>query len=147
MYTIDMGNNSKFGRAVQTSVKAFKNMFPVLLGTILLVSLVIALVPMSWYASLFRWNEYVNSVIGSLLGSVSAGNPIVSYIIGGELLDQGVSITAVTAFLVAWVTVGLVQLPAEMALLGKRFALYRNGFAFISSMVVAIVVTTLMRML
>jgi uncharacterized membrane protein YraQ (UPF0718 family) len=89
----------------------------------------------------------VNSVIGSLLGSVSAGNPIVSYIIGGELLDQGVSITAVTAFLVAWVTVGLVQLPAEMALLGKRFALYRNGFAFISSMVVAIVVTTLMRML
>jgi uncharacterized membrane protein YraQ (UPF0718 family) len=147
MYTIDMGNNSKFGRAVQASVKAFKNMFPVLLGTILLVSLVIALVPMSWYASLFRWNEYVNSVIGSLLGSVSAGNPIVSYIIGGELLDQGVSITAVTAFLVAWVTVGLVQLPAEMALLGKRFALYRNGFAFISSMVVAIVVTTLMRML
>jgi uncharacterized membrane protein YraQ (UPF0718 family) len=142
-----MGNDSKLKPAVRKSAKAFGGMFPVLLGTILLVSLVIASVPMSWYTSLFRGNEYLHSVIGSLLGSVSAGNPIVSYIIGGELLDQGVSLTAVTAFLVAWVTVGFVQLPAEITILGKRFALYRNGLAFVSSIIVAIVVTAFMHVL
>jgi len=142
-----MGNDSKFAPAFRMSAKAFAGMFPVLLGTILLVSLVVTSIPVSWYASLFRGNEYVNSVIGSLLGSVSAGNPIVSYIIGGELLERGVSITAVTAFLVAWVTVGLVQLPAEIAILGKRFALYRNGLAFIASIAVAMIIMALMRVL
>jgi uncharacterized membrane protein YraQ (UPF0718 family) len=142
-----MGNDSKLAIAIRKSSKAFTGMLPVLLATILLVGLVIASVPASWYVSLFHGNEYVNSVIGSLIGSISAGNPIVSYIIGGEMLDQGVSIMAVTAFIVSWVTVGIVQLPAEIAILGKRFALCRNGLAFVSSLVVAIIVTTLIRML
>ena len=73
------------------------------------------------------------------IGSISAGNPITSYIFGGELLDQGINLLAVTAFLVAWVTVGLVQLPAESFLLGKRFAILRNAISFIFSIFVAII--------
>ena len=75
------------------------------------------------------------------MGSILAGNPITSYIIGGELLAQGISMTAVTAFLVAWVTVGMVQLPAESILLGKRFAVTRNIAAFVFSVIVAILTT------
>ena len=62
-----------------------------------------------------------------------------SYVLGGELFKQGVSLVAVTAFLVAWVTVGLVQLPAESMILGKRFAITRNITAFILSIIVAII--------
>lgn len=146
-YTMHMGHDSKIARAVRKSVKTFKGILPILLATVLLVSLVVTMIPMSWYTSLFRGNEFVNGIIGALLGSVSAGNPIVSYIIGGELLDQGVSITAVTAFLVSWVTVGIVQLPAEIAILGKRFALYRNGFAFISAILVALIISAIIYVL
>jgi len=46
---------------------------------------------------------------------------------------------AVTAFLVAWVTVGLVQLPAEVMMLGKKFAIIRNITAFIFAIIVAII--------
>jgi DNA-binding response OmpR family regulator len=46
--------------------------------------------------------------------------------LGGELLAKGISLVAVTALLVSWVTVGSVQLPAEALMLGSRFALYRN---------------------
>ena len=89
----------------------------------------------------------MDSFIGSAVGSILAGNPITSYIIGGELLVQGISLTAVTAFIVAWGTVGIVQLPAESMLLGKRLAITRNIAAFVFSVIVAIITTAIMGVL
>ena len=110
-----------------------------ILGTILLISLISALVPKSFYISVFSKNSLLDSFVGSSIGSISAGNPITSYIFGGEMLNQGVGLIAVTAFTVSWVTVGLIQFPAESAILGKKFALLRNLTAFIFSIVVAII--------
>jgi hypothetical protein len=53
-------------------------------------------------------------------------------------LKKGVSLFAVTAFMVAWVTAGLIQYPAEMQALGKRFAMLRNLFSIILAIVVSI---------
>jgi len=55
------------------------------------------------------------------------------------MLKQGVGLIAVTAFLVSWVTVGLIQFPAESTILGKKFAILRNISAFILSIIVAII--------
>ena len=82
---------------------------------------------------------FFDSFIGSAIGSISAGTPITSYIFGGELLKQGVGLIAVTAFLVAWVTVGFVQLPAESMILGKRFAFIRNLTAFVLAIIAALI--------
>lgn len=128
--------------------KAFKSVaeiFPLLLGIILLLGLVRTFVSKQLISSLFTGKLLQDTVIGSVMGSISAGNPITSYIIGGELLERGVSLFAVTAFIVAWVTVGVIQFPAEVIILGKRFAFARNILSFILSIVVAITtVTTLM---
>ena len=43
-----------------------------------------------------------------------------------------------TAFITAWVTIGLVQLPAEMAALGKKFAFIRNVLSMVLCMVISI---------
>ncbi len=131
--------NTKLKQSVVKAGKGIWSSIPILLGVILLVSLISAIIPTSAYSFLFKNNYLVDSFIGSSLGSVLAGNPITSYIIGGELLKQGVSLLAVTAFIVAWVTVGLVQLPAESMLLGKKFAIIRNITAFIFSIIVAVV--------
>jgi len=40
---------------------------------------------------------------------------------------------------VAWVTVGVIQLPVESATLGKKFALSRNITAFVLSVMVAVI--------
>ena len=89
---------------------------------------------------------FVDSLIGAGIGSILAGNPVTSYIIGGELLTQGVSLAAVTAFLVAWVTVGLVQLPAESILLGKRFAITRNITSFVFAIIAAYTTTAIINL-
>ncbi len=130
--------NKDFKGAVIKALKALWNAFPVLVGVALLVSLTAVLIPKSAAAFIFRGNMLLDALVGGVLGSIMAGNPITSYVLGGELLGQGISLLAVTSFLVAWVTVGIVQLPAESILLGKRFAVARNITAFIFSMIVAV---------
>ena len=125
--------------AIVKSARSLWNATPMILGTVMLVSLVSVLVPKSFYTMLFSKNPVIDSLIGAVVGSISAGNPITSYIFGGEMLKQGISLVAVTAFIVAWVTVGLIQLPAESVILGRRFAVLRNITAFILSIVVAII--------
>lgn len=136
--------------AVQAVKRAAKGMYktlPTLAGVILLISMASVLIPGSVYSSVFGNHYLVDSVIGSAIGSILAGNPINSYVFGGEFLNQGVELIAVTAFLVAWVTVGVVQLPAEGLLLGKKFALIRNGLAFVFSIIVAVITVMILGVL
>lgn len=63
----------------------------------------------------------------------------------GEVLKQGVSLFAVTVFLVVWVTVGLVQLFAEAGILGKRFAITRNLLSLLLSVFVAVIVALIQK--
>ena len=131
---------------IKTS-RALWKVFPMIIGTILLVSLVNTLIPKSFYTIIFQKNIILDSLIGSVIGSISLGNPIISYIFGGEFLSQGISLIAVTAFLVAWVTVGVIQLPAEATILGKKFAFLRNITSFIFSIIVAIVTVLILNII
>ncbi len=119
--------------ALLKAVKSIWNSLPILIGMVLLISLAKTCIPTKTITSLFTDNQIIGPVTGSILGSIFAGNPITSYIVGGELLKQGVGLITVTAFLLAWVTVGIVQLPAEAILLGKKFAFTRNAVAFLLS--------------
>jgi uncharacterized membrane protein YraQ (UPF0718 family) len=125
-------------KSIIKSAKSLWKSFPIILSTILLISLISTLIPKTFYTTIFTKNIFLDSFIGTLIGSIFAGNPITSYIFAGELLKQGIGLIAVTAFIVSWVTVGIVQLPAEATILGKKFALLRNLTAFIFAIVVAI---------
>ena len=129
---------NKLKEAIIKAAKSLWQTLPILIGVILLVSLANVLIPKTFYSTVFRNNIFLDPFVGSFIGSILAGSPITSYIIGGELLKQGISLVAVTAFLVAWVTVGMVQLPAESIMLGKKFAVVRNITAFLFSIIVAI---------
>ena len=115
-------------------------MLPILIGVIFLVGLVRAAIPPYYYKKIFFHSPLLDSFFGALFGSFMAGNPITSYVLGGEFLKQGVSLVAVLAFIVAWVTVGMVQMPAEAIFLGKKFAIVRNIISFLFAIVVAIIV-------
>ena len=132
---------------VNSFLKAFKSFstaIPVLLGVILLMGLFQTFISKRMISSVFTGGMVWDTLIGSATGSISAGNPITSYIIGGELLKGGVSLFAVTAFIVAWVTVGVVQYPAEAGILGKRFATFRNCISFILAILVSIATVTVL---
>jgi uncharacterized membrane protein YraQ (UPF0718 family) len=143
---INMGNKEGIIASFYKALKSFVVVLPVLLGVILLIGLFKIYITPDLLSSVFTGNLLRDTLFGSILGSISAGNPITSYIIGGELLGEGVSFFAVAAFIVTWVTVGLVQLPAEAAILGKRFAVARNVLSFIFAILVAIATVGTLRM-
>ncbi|KKP70693.1 MAG: hypothetical protein UR69_C0003G0032 [Candidatus Moranbacteria bacterium GW2011_GWE2_35_2-] len=91
-----------------------------------------------YYPKIFTGNYFIDPLIGAVAGSISFGIPIASYVTGGELLKEGVSLLAVTAFILAWSTVGVMFMPLEISNLGKKFAIWRNSLNFISSIIIAI---------
>ncbi len=119
------------------TTRTFVNLLPIIIGMLLLTSLVVTVFPEKLSASLFGSNDALDALIGAFIGSIAAGHPLTSYLLGGEFLKSGVSLFAVTAFIVSWVTVGVVQLPAEILMLGARFAIYRNVICFFSAIAIA----------
>jgi uncharacterized membrane protein YraQ (UPF0718 family) len=120
------------------ALKGFSSTLPVLIAVILMIGLFKNYISPALISSIFTGELFKDTLIGSVIGSISAGNPITSYIIGGELLSLGVSFFAVAAFIIAWVTVGIIQIPAEASILGKRFTLIRNSLSFLFSIIIAI---------
>lgn len=141
------GQRPPFLKVLQKSSLSFLAMAPLLLGVIGLVGIFQVLVTPQMLAGLFQDNPLLDTLIGTLGGAAAAGNPIVSYLIGGELLDQGISLYAVTAFILSWVTLGFTQLPAEIEVFGGRFTLYRNILAFVFTMLIAVLTTVTVQVL
>lgn len=133
--------------ALSKTLRAFTNMLPMVLGMLLLTSLLLTLLPKGNLQALFSRHENLDVLVGALLGSVAAGHPLAGYILGGELLASGVSLIAVTALIVAWVSVGIVQLPAEALLFGWRFAVTRNLLCFLSAIAIAYLTVGTLRLL
>ena len=126
-------------QAFLKTAQSFRRSMPILLGVLMLLSLASTLIPKSLYGRIFTGNQIIDPLIGAAVGSIAGGNPVTSYISGGELRLQGISMLAITAFIVAWVTVGVIQLPAEALMLGRKFALTRNGISFITAVIIAII--------
>ena len=119
------------------TMRTFINVLPIIVGMMLATSLVVTMFPEQVSSGLFGNGEIIDTLLGASIGSIAAGHPLASYLLGGELLGGGVSLIAVTALVVTWVTVGIVQLPAEALMLGTRFALYRNIVCFIAAIAIA----------
>lgn len=139
--------NPTLADATRKAARQMLSILPILTGVVLLVGLLRAAIPPSAINAVFTGDTLRDTLTGSFLGSLLAGNPINSYVIGGQLLEDGVSLYAVGAFVVTWVAVGLVQLPAESIALGRKFAFYRNGIAFLMSIPIALLATSIMAML
>jgi hypothetical protein len=123
--------------AILKTLTMFRYVLPILVGVLLLINLLNPLFQ-GYYSTWFTGNYLVDPLIGALAGSLSFGMPITSYIAGGELLHAGVSLLAITAFLMTWTTVGMAMLPLEYSTLGLRFALARNLSNFFLALAVAV---------
>lgn len=125
----------------------FINVLPIVVGMLLLTSLLVTLFPEQISTGLFGRGDIPDSLLAAAVGSLTVGHPVASYLLGGEMLAGGVGLVAVTALLVTWVTVGVVQIPAEALMLGTRFAVYRNSISFLSAIVISFLTVFTLRLL
>ncbi len=123
--------------AAYKTILMFKTTFPVIIAVLLLISLLNPLLE-KFYPLIFTGNYFIDPLFGAIAGSISFGIPVAGYILGGELLKKGVSLLAVAAFLLSWSSVSIAMLPIEIASLGKKFAILRNCWNFLTSIIIAI---------
>ncbi len=113
-------------------------MLPLLFAIVGLVGLFEVFITNKMLASLFTGDPFKDTIIGTIAGAIAVGQALISYIIGGEMLHQGISLYAVSAFILSWVTLGVVQLPAEAEVLGLRFTIYRNLLSLLFTILVCV---------
>ena len=129
--------STRFKQALAGSLKSLYTILPMLFAVIGLIGLFQAMVTPKMLHAVFNGGVLHDTLAGTLAGGVSVGQPFFSYIIGGELLKEGISLYAVTAFILAWVTLGIVQLPLEWALFDGRFTIVRNLLSLLFALLIA----------
>ena len=120
----------------KAAVYVYNNVFDVLLIIVSvsgLIGLVEIILPKGFFAGAFTSlpNLIITAVGGTILGSITAGPPILSYPIAKAMLDEAILPGVVAGFISAWGLLDPVSMPAEIHYLGKRFAFWRAGFSFL----------------
>ena len=144
---VKQGESVDFSTSLQKTGKMLFRVLPNIFAVVLLSGLIMEFVPLDRLSEYLGGGFFSDGLVGAGIGSISIGNPLVSYVLGGALLEQGISLMAVTALLVSWVTVGSIQLPAEIQTFGARFALLRNGISFVFALIIAFLVLVTMQFL
>ncbi len=125
-------------KVAKKNLNAILRVLPMFLAIIFLIGLI-----KSYSSSKLNYSTHnivLDGIIYNTLGSIFAGNAINSYLIADEMLKAGLSLYAALIFVLAWVTVGLVQYPAESMILGKDIAFWRNLIAYLTNFIVAFIV-------
>jgi uncharacterized membrane protein YraQ (UPF0718 family) len=132
---------SKLKSTFDQTLKTLLMISPMLLAIIGLIGLFKAFITPEMLRTLFNGSVLHDMLVGVDIGGITIIKKKMSYIIGGELMDEGASFYGVTAFILAFVTLGVVQLPLEFSIFGLRFTLLRNFlsllFAFLLSWAIA----------
>ena len=119
-------------KSFKQTIDWFKINIPIILWILLLVALIKNYVSMSFLTNIK--SDFLAWIVANIFGSLFAWNPINSYIIAGEFWVLSDTMIVVWAFLISWVTVGFVQIPAESYYFGKKYAFLRNILAFVFSL-------------
>ncbi|GAX87856.1 conserved hypothetical protein [Lebetimonas natsushimae] len=137
----------KIKNSLKNSFVNLCRIIPMILAVVGLVGLFKAYITPQILQKFFNGNVIHDVLMGVIAGGVSVGQPFLSYIIGGELLKEGVSLYAVTAFILSFVTLGVVQLPLQIEIFGKRFTILFNVLSFIFTIIVSIVTVWTLKIL
>jgi len=124
-------------KAFTKALISFISITPMLIAVMGLVGLMQIYVTPDILSTFFGHGSLVDTLVGTLAGAISMGQGMISYVVAEGLMEQGVSLYALSAFILAWVTLGFVQLPAEASVFGVRFTFYRNVLTLLSTIIVA----------
>jgi len=130
----------KFSRILKQAALSIYYMLPMILGVLGLSAILITFIKPEQVKQVFTGMPLTDTIYGLLLGAIMMGNAVLSYILGGELLKMGISLYAVTAFLLAWITLGIVQIPMEIEFFGKRFVIVRNMMAIVFTLITSLLI-------
>lgn len=146
LYTLGFRKDAGKGRqSLNAACQTLWRMAPLLLSIFALIGLFQEFVPQemihSWLGS---QNHFLSLLNGGLIGAIAIGPPVAAFPIAGSFIDNGAWPPAAAAFIVSWVSVGVMTLPVEAHVFGWRFTLWRNAITFLSALLIGLLIGGLM---
>ena len=126
-------------KALKVAGKSFLKLLPMVLIIVVLVGLLLGFVPPEGIEKFFGAQS---GILGALIiggiGAIIHIPALIAFPLAGSLVESGASVTSAAAFITTLTMIGTVYLPVEIKILGKKFALLRNGLSFLVAMVISL---------
>ncbi len=140
-----LNNKKKTWQSLKVAIKSFVRILPMIFIIIILIGLLMGFVPKNQISRLIGEQAGLGGVfIVALLGAVLHIPSLISFPLAASLLESGASITSVAVFITSLTMIGVVTLPLEIKLLGKKMALLRNGISFGIAIIIALIIGALL---
>jgi len=130
-------SNPTLKNVLKKSALNFATLLPMIIGIVILVAIVQTFVTPKMIASIFGDNNILNVFKGTISGAIATGNGAISYVIAEGLKQQGVLDYALIAFILAWTTLSITNIAAEVEVFGIKFTTYRNILTFLTTLLIA----------
>jgi len=129
-------DRAKTKKALKIAARSMAKLLPGLLGMVGLVGLVLALLPPELLGELFQAHGLAGFALISVIGAIVTMPGPVAFPLAGSLLQMGVSLAALAAFITTLMMVGIVTAPMEAAYFGKRFTIIRQSLSFVLALLI-----------
>lgn len=129
-------------KALMKGLKSIEGILPQLLAVVLLIAISLSVLDSSAISRLIGEDSgWFGLLAAAVIGSVTLIPGFVAFPVAGELIRNGAGTLQIAAFVSTLMMVGVVTLPMEISVFGKRIALLRNVLAFIFSIAAAFFVS------
>ena len=133
-------NRKKTLKALKIALKKFLKIIIPLLFMLMILSLVLALIPQEVIAAhLTNGNKLTQTIIASLIGSITIMPGFIAFPLSGVLRENGVPYMVLSALTTTLMMVGIITFPIEKKYFGTKVAIIRNTISFFIALTVAIV--------
>lgn len=142
LYLIVFRKDPEKGRqSLFAARQALWRMVPLLLAIFALIGLFQEFVPPQMIHTWLGTENHLLSLLnGGLVGAIAIGPPVAAFPIAGSFIATGAWPPAAAAFIVSWVSVGVITLPVEAHVFGWRFALCRNLITFLAALLIGLLI-------
>lgn len=131
--------------SLQVAGRSLRKLIPLLIAVFGMVGLFqVFLSPQQVEQTLGPGNGWMSLLLGGALGAVSIGPPLAAYPLAGSMLDAGAWPPAVAAFVICWISIGVITLPFEASVFSLRYALLRNSIGFIVALLIGLLLGVLL---
>ena len=133
-------DKDKAVQSLRIALKSFIKMLPMIFIIIIAIGLLLGFIPPDQISRFVGDQSGLGGVI--LIGVVGALMHIpalLSFPLASSILENGASVTTVAAFITTLTMIGMITLPLEIKMLGKKIALLRNGISFVIAILIAFI--------
>ncbi|MCK5787302.1 MAG: hypothetical protein KAH54_12190 [Candidatus Sabulitectum sp.] len=133
-------DRKKTVKALKVAWKKFRNIAPMFIVMLVLVSISLYLLPHEVIKEYLGEEDMLKGLgIALLVGSIALMPGFIVFPLCGILREQGVPYMVLSAFTTSLMMVGIITLPVEKAYFGMKTALIRNGIGLVMAVIVALI--------